>query len=360
VRKLFEMKKRRKGSSNLKLPKAVRKLIKIVKTKFADTGILPIDVYSTPFSVPVGLVQILQVLFYVILGWLALNSVSLLVFSRNRKLGTFCVPLAAEQCTIGLRCGWSFRCKRFLSNPHPWLREPGDQGSCNSCWAFSAVHSFNDRLIGKKGSKWKTLRLSVQNIMECTYHKIKGRNPCYGGAPAKALNALATLGVHEDYIDPYVGMWTRKCDTSSQPRYFASKTSIQKQSNSAMSEEIMRETISRDGPIVGAFEVYDNYMPFFRDNPTGIYMSHNGAISTGVFHGVEIVGFGERGGVKYWLAKNSWGKRWADGGYFRIKRGSNFCHIEDFSATPILAAAFDTHAINAVDDDIVRNAIQTR
>ncbi|KAK4858184.1 hypothetical protein QYF36_012439 [Acer negundo] len=38
-------------------------------------------------------------------------------------------------------------------------------------------------------------------------------------------------------------------------------------------------------------------------------------------HSVTIVGYGiEETGAKYWILKNSWGKRWGDGGYMKIPR----------------------------------------
>jgi len=33
--------------------------------------------------------------------------------------------------------------------------------------------------------------------------------------------------------------------------------------------------------------------------------------------------------VDYWLAANSWTENWGDKGYFKIRRGTNECSIED-------------------------------
>ena len=47
-------------------------------------------------------------------------------------------------------------------------------------------------------------------------------------------------------------------------------------------------------------------------------------------HAVKIVGWGQtQTGEKYWHVANSWGADWNGGGYFKIKRGTNECGIED-------------------------------
>ncbi|XP_955044.1 cysteine proteinase, putative [Theileria annulata] len=46
-------------------------------------------------------------------------------------------------------------------------------------------------------------------------------------------------------------------------------------------------------------------------------------------HAVVLVGWGETDeGFKFWVARNSWGKNWGDGGFFKIVRGINAFGIE--------------------------------
>lgn len=40
-------------------------------------------------------------------------------------------------------------------------------------------------------------------------------------------------------------------------------------------------------------------------------------------HAVLVVGYDE----KSWIVKNSWGPDWGEGGFFRLKKGSNMCDI---------------------------------
>jgi cathepsin C len=88
----------------------------------------------------------------------------------------------------------------------------------------------------------------------------------------------------------------------------------------ANSELSMMEEIYKNGPIAINYLVY----PDFHYYKAGIYKHHNKhrtafnikTSSKGVkhweatTHAVAVIGWGEQDGEKYWIAKNSWGKRW--------------------------------------------------
>jgi len=49
-------------------------------------------------------------------------------------------------------------------------------------------------------------------------------------------------------------------------------------------------------------------------------------------HAVLAVGYDSiKEDKEYWIIKNSWGTRWGEDGYFRIKKGINRCGIEDWA-----------------------------
>lgn len=90
--------------------------------------------------------------------------------------------------------------------------------------------------------------------------------------------------------------------------------------------EAIRQDIYKWGPVVTVMEIFENFYEF---DPTTTIYSWDGAGVALSAHAVEIVGWGIDGNTKYWWIKNSWGKKWGIGGYFKIKRGVNECKIED-------------------------------
>ena len=62
------------------------------------------------------------------------------------------------------------------------------------------------------------------------------------------------------------------------------------------------------------------------------------------FHGIEIVGWGEENGTKYWTVKNSWNEDWGEEGYFRWLRGPDFCNMQQGCVAGSARLPHATHA----------------
>lgn len=106
----------------------------------------------------------------------------------------------------------------------------------------------------------------------------------------------------------------------------------------SMSDWIMA-SIYNYGPCVVGFQIYGSFLKFFRGpNKHNIYTAQifvddiksvSGTNKLGG-HAAVIVGWGEEreavGGrmVKHWVMRNSWGKRWADDGFFRVEQNIDF------------------------------------
>lgn len=87
----------------------------------------------------------------------------------------------------------------------------------------------------------------------------------------------------------------------------------------------MMSEIFKNGPIEGAFTVYEDFLAY----KSGVYKHTTGSQLGG--HAIKIIGWGVENGTKYWLIVNSWNEGWGDKGTFKILRGSNHCGIENSS-----------------------------
>lgn len=86
-------------------------------------------------------------------------------------------------------------------------------------------------------------------------------------------------------------------------------------------EEAMMASIYNYGPITIGFNVFKSFMDFFskKENAKKIYSGPTSGKPLGG-HAVVVVGWGFEGDVPYWIMRNSWGTKWADGGYCRVRR----------------------------------------
>lgn len=91
-------------------------------------------------------------------------------------------------------------------------------------------------------------------------------------------------------------------------------------------ERNIRANLYKWGPIVTGMKVYPDFYTF--DSKNDIYKWDGQGQQVGG-HAIEIVGWGDEDGNKYWIIKNSWGKEWGRNGYFRMERGTNTCEIEE-------------------------------
>lgn len=92
-------------------------------------------------------------------------------------------------------------------------------------------------------------------------------------------------------------------------------------------EKQIQLEILANGPVVSGFIVYGDYYTFDPKKEIYIHDAKNFKTIVGG-HAIEIVGWGEENGTKFWWIKNTWGKEFGENGYFRFLRGKNMCHIE--------------------------------
>ncbi|GBG68239.1 hypothetical protein CBR_g2790 [Chara braunii] len=217
-----------------------------------------------------------------------------------------------------------------------------DQGHCGSCWAFGAVEALSDRMCIAFND---TQELSENDLLACCGFFCG--DGCEGGYPLQAWTYFMTDGVVSTSCDPYFdrkGCHHPGCEplfpTPTCERHCSQQDQSWDSSKRYVSdvytvgpavEEIMYEVYT-NGPVEVSFSVFQDFAHY----KSGVYWHVTGDYLGG--HAVKLIGWGTEGGVDYWLCVNSWNRSWGDDGYFKIRRGTDECGIEEevVAGTPSL------------------------
>jgi cathepsin L len=195
-----------------------------------------------------------------------------------------------------------------------------NQGSCGSCWAFSTTGS----LEGAAANAGLPLTiLSEQQFVDCDKAEDLG---CKGGLMDSAFEYVMGLkdagtGVCSEESYPYTGKDAGTCATDTADCTIAVPASaLTGYQDVDPNEDALAEAVAL-GPVSVAIEA-DTAVQFYFG---GIIKSN--FCGAKLDHGVLVVGFGvgedgtKDAGVKYWKVKNSWGGKWGEDGYMRMKKG---------------------------------------
>ena len=208
------------------------------------------------------------------------------------------------------------------------------QGSCGSCFAITTPRMFAARLSILTRGKVK-VQFSPQDILSCSNYS----QGCLGGIPYLVGKYAEDYGFVAEDCFPY----TASDDSCSNERancvrYYGTDYEYIGGYYGASNVPDMMTELVNNGPIIASMLASDDFYLY----KGGIYRStgvkdHSNPMEP-VNHTVLIVGYGEQGGVEYWLAQNSWGEDWGEEGYFRIVRGTDEANIESsaFTAMPVV------------------------
>jgi C1A family cysteine protease len=205
-----------------------------------------------------------------------------------------------------------------------------DQGSCGSCWAFSAMANIEGQYFKLKG---ELKEFSEQFLVDCDTIDYA----CQGGLMMNTFEFISQNGGFmylEDY--EYKGV-KRKCEADP-AKYVDAKVvkGIQYGTGSdtwrEVDEEELKKILVEVGPLAVALNAssLSSYVKGVFD-PTSCSV-------LGMNHAVTMVGYGhdEEEDKDYWLIKNSWGEDFGEDGYFRIRRGTGKCGINRYISTAVL------------------------
>ncbi|XP_072303963.1 cathepsin S-like [Eucyclogobius newberryi] len=204
------------------------------------------------------------------------------------------------------------------------VTEVKTQGSCGSCWAFSAAGALEGQL---KKSKGVLMSLSTQNLLDCSNKY--GNRGCEGGFMTYAFKyVIKNQGIAADNSYPYNG---KRGHCKYNPDYNAANctgyTFLPKGD-----ERALKVAVATVGPISVAIDATRPKFVFYK---SGVYKDKYCTHS--VNHGVLVVGYGTEDGQDYWLVKNSWGTGYGESGYVKMVRNKkNQCGITLYACFPVM------------------------
>lgn len=191
-----------------------------------------------------------------------------------------------------------------------WVTPVRSQGSCGSCWAFSAIGAVESAVRIYTNDPNMNVDLSEQHLVSACC----SAGSCSGGWPDWALDYIRDTGVPDEVCfpniakdcacDPCVG-WEKRVWKITDYVYVRS------------TEEDFKFALQEHGPMSVVLTVPSDWY-YYR---TGVY-SPTQSREDGVGwanHAVVLVGWDDSDGC--WIIKNSWGQGWGENGYARVKYG---------------------------------------
>ena len=200
-----------------------------------------------------------------------------------------------------------------------------DQGGCGSCVAFGVGATAEGTFRKQRNNPGLSVDYSEAHLYFCNGRHCKPEDPNYGWWSGAALDFFRDNGVVDEACYPYQGV-NQACKPCSDSQGRLTKIKGWKRITSTSE---MKEWISKTGPLVACYTVYDDFFAY----KGGIYKHVTGGVAGG--HCVCVVGYNDA--QKYWICKNSWGKSFGEEnpydpatpnekGYFRIAYGQ--CGID--------------------------------
>ena len=205
-----------------------------------------------------------------------------------------------------------------------------NQGSCGSCWAFSA----NASMESAHAIFHSTLpNLSEQQLVSCS--SSFGNGGCNGGWYYWAWDYAVGTPITSETTYPYT---SGNFGITGSCKYVAGSGTIYDQTQTDVAANTTAiVTAIKQQPVSVAIEADTT---LFQSYTSGVITST--ACGTNIDHAVAAVGFGTSStSGAYYIVRNSWGTSWGQAGYVWIGQGCGSlgcCGINQYVAYPTVKA----------------------
>jgi len=200
-----------------------------------------------------------------------------------------------------------------------------DQGQCGSCWSFATTGTLEASNFLKFG---KLTSLSEQNLIDCSGTCCYNTG-CDGGRVDWSIEyVVQNNGIDTEASYPYTAQ-DGTCNFQQDNVGGNASNCITLPTGD---ENALMQAVGTIGPVAVAISVDDAWANY----QSGVFTDDscpNGADQ--LDHAVLVVGYGTDSGQDYWIVKNSWGAKWGDNGYIKMRRNyNNMCGIATDAVYP--------------------------
>jgi len=216
-----------------------------------------------------------------------------------------------EMKSVELPVSWDWRVDGLI-NGTSCITKVKNQGSCGSCWAFSATEEIESMEFLQGFAKSSSPReLSEQQLVNCCPNAFG----CSGGWTYWAYEYIIQAGgIDSEKSYPYTGTdgncMFNKSDINAKVCEWAYVTKTK-------NETAIKQFIATKGPvsICVAASPWQYY--------NGGVLSGTACNCMDIDHCVQLVGYGVFNGTEAWIVRNSWGPYWGMNGYILLELGVN-------------------------------------